>query len=248
MDKKVKIISQIPLYDVIHFCAGFIGTLEALKFVSKTYIRSMTALVTTLTLKERDTSLDVIIDWMIKNPRALLETFDMSQSSDLDSYNLYCLIDMICFTFPQLKTLNIQMCQSVFALPTIATTVSYKIKIAGCLELCSTPDVYNHFIPSEFVLTHIAMIKHGYNDNDLFLRSDMWLKYMIIYEKLHSENTDAVIKVMSIKFRPKVILRGKIFSHGTCAVIVKHNEDLLKWKLKKTAEGFWRTFHIDDVL
>lgn len=228
---------------VLSFCVCFVGTVEALKFINKKYVSIMISVVKTLKIKEFDTPMPAIIDWMQNNPRIGLLTFDLSQSEHLNTVNLQQLVETIPSVFPNLKFLNIQMCQQVFSLP--IAPLPFIINIGGCLGLCNNPDIYNYLRPSEFVLTHTFMIKYGYNDSFLFVKSHTWLKNLVAYEYFTAMPFRSVVKVTGVFLPPRLCRKGQILRRtGYCRVYMKHGEDLITWKLKRNDDGFWRTSRI----
>ena len=240
MEKRLKLRSSVELDCVFSFCVSFIGTIEAVKFLNKRYISLVGALVTRLKLKVLDTSVTVILRWMEKNPRAMLRTFDLNQSDDLNHDNLSRIIELVPSVFPKLRVLKIQMCQSLSSL--LVMDVPFTLKTGGCLQLCSIPEVYNTLSPIEFVLTHVAMIKYGYDDSELFIRKTTWTKFLLCYNIIYIEDIRAVVRVRgtrSPRFRKGVDIGGDVW-----IVQVLNNFDLFRWKLKKNNQGFWRTCEI----
>ena len=214
MNKKTKCSAQLSLDRVLTFCISFVGTMETLKFINKTYVSLIIPLVRTLKLKDLDTPMAVIIQWMEKNPQNGLRTFDLSQSEYLDTVHLQQLVGMIPSVFPNLRFLNIQMCQEVFSLP--ITPVPFKIKICGCLGLCNNPEIYNYLRPAEFVLTHAFMIKYGYNDSFLFAKSDTWLKNLFAYEYFTALPFRSVVKVSGVFFPLRLCGEKEKYFKGPC--------------------------------
>ena len=270
MNKKTKSSAQLSLDRVLSFCISFVGTMETLKFINKTYVSLIIPLVRTLKLKDLDTPMAVIIQWMekctkilhsgtlftqtgcttyfIKISKQLIKnhtTFSFLSTNKRNcELHLQQLVGMIPSVFPNLRFLNIQMCQEVFSLP--ITPVPFKIKIGGCLGLCNNPEIYNYLRPAEFVLTHAFMIKYGYNDSFLFAKSDTWLKNLFAYEYFTAMPFRSVVKVSGVFFPPTLCRKGKIFQRTmSCMVHMNHDGDIITWKLKKNRDGFWRTSRID---
>ena len=102
----------------------------------------------------------------------------------------------------------------------------FTLKTGGCLKLCSIPEVYNSLRPIEFVLTHVAMIKYAYDDSELFMKKNLWTKFLLYYN----------VKVRCTKRSPcsrKGVDIGVMFGSFRCCIILicSHGSHLLVRKI-----------------